>query len=235
MPTKTMVFLPGTLCDARVFAPQIAHFAAANWRIRTPFIGAHADGLPGLAAALLARLPAEFALVGLSLGGVLAAEMIAQSAQRITHAALLDTSNGADSRAARDRREADYAAAADMGLENFMRDTMLNRYLHPQNRAREEVCRAVIDMALDAGPAAWRAQLDLLPTRRDRRAALAAFDAPALIACGEADAICPPAAHRALAAAMPRARLQLFPACAHLPPLESPDAVTHALAELVGE
>lgn len=230
-----MVFLPGTLCDARVFAPQIGHLKAAGWRIRTPTIGAHAGGLAGLAAELLSRLPARFALVGLSLGGVVAVEMIHQAGGRITHIALLDTSSGVDDSSARDRREADYAAAAAMGLENFMRDEMLKRYLHPQNRGREDICRTVVDMALDAGAAVWRAQLDLLSTRRDGRGGLSRFNAPALVACGEADEVCPPARHREIADAMPRARLQLFPACAHLPTLEAPDAVTRALASLVDE
>lgn len=232
---NTVVFLPGTLCDARVFAPQIARFTAAGWRVRVPLIGAHAGGLPGLAADVLARLPARFALVGLSLGGVLAAEMIAQAPRRISHAALLDTGNGADDRAARARREADFAAAEAMGLENFMREVMLRRYLHPDNRGREPLARAVVDMALDAGADAWRAQAALLATRRDCSAALAAFEAPALIACGAADAVCSPAAHRAIAAVMPRARLQVFPACAHLPTLEAPEAVAQALAALVEE
>jgi len=231
---KTIVFLPGTLCDARVFAAQIESFEAAGWRVCTPVVGAHAGGLPGLAAELLSRLPERFALVGLSLGGVVAAEMLAQAARRIACIALLDTSNGADDAAARARRESDFAAAEALGLENFMREVMLPRYLHAQNRNNESLRDTVLGMARDAGLEVWRAQMELLATRRDQRDALARFEAPALIACGEGDAICPPAAHRAIATVMPRARLQFFPASAHLPTLESPAAVTQALTALAG-
>ena len=225
MNAPTMVFLPGTMCDARVFSAQIAHFSAAGWRIRTPLLGGNKEGAPGLAADLLARLPARFSLTGLSLGGVLAIEMIRQDPARIVQAALLDTNDEGDSGG--ESREADFARAGEVGLENFFYDEMALRYLHPARRENESLRRLIADMAQDGGVSLWRDQIDLLPLRRDNRHFLRKAKMPILIGCGESDAICPPARHRRMAESR---RLEIFSAAGHLPTIETPQAVTDALS-----
>lgn len=220
-----MVFLPGTMCDARVFAAQIAHFNAAGWRIRTPVPVGNKKGVPGLAADILARLPARFALTGLSLGGVLAIEMMRQDSARVMQAALLDTNDEGDSGG--EFREKDFARAEKIGLEDFFYNEMAPRYLHPDRRQDESLRRTIADMALDGGASLWRAQIDLLPLRHDNREFLRETKIPLLIGCGEADAICPPARHRRMAG---RRRLEIFAGAGHLPTLETPQAVTDVLS-----
>jgi pimeloyl-[acyl-carrier protein] methyl ester esterase len=76
--------------------------------------------------------------------------------------------------------------------------------------------------------AALLAGLDLLATA-DLRGDLGAADLPALVLHGEADAICPVGAGRALAAALPRARLLTFPGLGHAPLLSRPALLAAAI------
>ena len=86
--TLPLVLLPGTLCDARLFAPMLTHLKGID-TIVPELRGA--SSTPDMAAALLATLPPRFALAGFSLGGIVALEMAAQAPERIVGLALLDT------------------------------------------------------------------------------------------------------------------------------------------------
>jgi pimeloyl-[acyl-carrier protein] methyl ester esterase len=69
----------------------------------------------------------------------------------------------------------------------------------------------------------------------DVRHVLPAVRGPALLLHGEADAVCPPGAARALAAALPGARLALLPGAGHAPLLGRPGACLEAIGALLDE
>jgi pimeloyl-[acyl-carrier protein] methyl ester esterase len=82
-------------------------------------------------------------------------------------------------------------------------------------------------------PAAALAGLDLL-AREDLRGALGAVAPPTLVVHGGRDPVCPPGAGRALAAAIPGARLAELPGAGHLPFLTRPAAFADALGAFLG-
>jgi len=63
---------------------------------------------------------------------------------------------------------------------------------------------------------------------------LDAITCPTLVLCGEDDGMVPPQNSRRLASAIRGAKLGLIPQCGHLPMLEQPEAVTHAVFEFLG-
>ena len=85
-----LVLVPGLLCSARLFGPQIE----ALWPLGPVTIAEHKrDATIGaVAARILAEAPPRFALAGLSYGGYLAFELMRQAPERIGKLALLDTS-----------------------------------------------------------------------------------------------------------------------------------------------
>ncbi|MBK9516456.1 MAG: alpha/beta fold hydrolase [Anaeromyxobacter sp.] len=91
--------------------------------------------------------------------------------------------------------------------------------------------------ALRGGPApdaaAALAGLDLLAST-DLRGALPAVTLPTLVLHGEADAICPVGAGRALAAALPAARLRTVPGAGHAPFLAQEALVAEAVLAFAG-
>jgi pimeloyl-ACP methyl ester carboxylesterase len=67
--------------------------------------------------------------------------------------------------------------------------------------------------------------------RADLRAALPAMRCPALVLCGEADALTPPDHARELADTLPNARLEMIEGAGHMLTLEQPARVGSLLAD----
>ena len=226
------IFLPGTLCDRALFAPQIERLSAAGWDCAVWDYDGFTD-LDAWAEHNLRRAPDEFALVGLSLGGIAAMALLGHALVRVSHLTLLDTNPAGDTAEGAGRREEDYAKAQAIGLERFVAEVMIPRQLHPDNAGDEKLREVVLGMARRTGMSRWRGQLDLLHGRADSRRILKTLQMPVLIGCGEADRVCPQAMHREMAGLIPQARLVMFPGSGHLPTLEAAGAVSEALGELL--
>ena len=72
--TEPLVFLPGMMCDARLFGPQIAELSADHCVTIAPVT--QGERIEEIASGLLDQLPARFALAGLSMGGIVAMELL---------------------------------------------------------------------------------------------------------------------------------------------------------------
>lgn len=116
-------------------------------------------------------------------------------------------------------------------LARFFDDLLGPDERDPALRARVAAVRAGTPLP-DA--AAAQAGLDVLAAT-DLRPVLAGISLPTLVLHGEADPICPAGAGRALAAAIPGARLALLPGAGHVPFLSRPDAFAAALDPFLAE
>ena len=87
MPAEKLLLLPGMMCDERLWSEQIAAISVPVQVADTT----RADNFGDMAAQALAAAPPEFAMAGLSMGGILAFEIWRQAPERVTHLALLDT------------------------------------------------------------------------------------------------------------------------------------------------
>lgn len=92
-----------------------------------------------------------FALAGLSMGGILAMEILAQAPDRIARLALLDTNPRAELPEVQARRAPQIDAVQAGRLREVMRDEMKPNYLvdGPGKQAVLDLC---MDMAMDLGP-----------------------------------------------------------------------------------
>ena len=225
-----LIMVPGMMCDARLFAPQIAAIAPRH-RVDVPRLTG-ADTVAGLAAAILADAPPRFALAGLSMGGIVAMQMLAQAPERVAGLALLDTNHLAEADSVKQRRLPQMARVHAGELACVMRDEMKPNYL-ADGPQRTDILDLCAQMALGLGADAFITQSRALMTRPDHSATLAAYHGPALVLCGREDRLCPPARHQAMQALMPHARLAIIDGAGHLPCLEQPDITTgHLLAWL---
>lgn len=220
-----LVLIPGMMCDARLWGGIPAALAPREVLHHVP-IGA--DTMAELAARALRRAPPRFALAGLSMGGILAMEMLAQAPERVERLALLDTNPRAELPEVQTRREPQIARALAGGLDRVMRDEMKPNYLAagPGKQAVLDLC---MTMALDLGPQVFALQSRALRDRADRQATLAAFEGPALVLMGAEDRLCPRERHDLMHALMPQSRLVIVDGAGHLPPLEQPVETTAAL------
>ena len=69
-----LLLIPGMMCDARLFAPQVVEVSRTRYVACAP-ISAQAN-VTALARDVLASAPPKFALAGLSMGGIVAMEML---------------------------------------------------------------------------------------------------------------------------------------------------------------
>ena len=220
-----LVLIPGMMCDARMWGGIPA---ALHPRPVAHVIPTEADNMADLARILLQDTPPRFALAGLSMGGILAMEVLAQAPERVERLALLDTNPRAEVPEVRANREPQIARALNGGLARVMRDEMKPNYLAkgPGKKAVLDLC---LDMALALGPQVFARQSRALRDRADRQATLAAFTGPALVLMGAEDRLCPRDRHDLMHALMPQSRLVIVEGAGHLPTLERPIETTAAL------
>lgn len=230
--TLPLLLLPGMMCDARLFGPQIDALSADR-PVQVADLGRH-DTMPALAGAVLAGAPPRFALAGLSMGGIVAMEIVRQAPERVARLALMDTNPLAEDPVVQAGRGPQIARARAGGLAEVMREAMFPRYLAegPHNAAILDLCAA---MARDLGPEVFERQSLALRDRRDQQATLRAVQVPTLILCGRADALCPVSRHDLMHALIPGSTLRIIDHAGHLPVLEQPRETTAALVRWLEE
>ena len=224
--TLPLVLVPGMMCDARLFAPQIAALSGSRAIHLAPVSG-H-DSMEDLAAAVLLHAPPRFALAGLSMGGIVAMEMIARAPARIARLALLDTNPRAEAPEVAARRQPQIDRVRAGGLVEVIRDEMKPNYLAdgPKNKS---VLRLCMEMALALGPEVFIRQSVALRDRPDHRKTLRSVRVPTLILCGAEDRLCPVERHELMHSLVPMPTLAIIDGAGHLPTLERPEATTAAL------
>jgi pimeloyl-ACP methyl ester carboxylesterase len=223
-----VVLIPGLLASARMYARQVPQL----WRAGPVMIADHTrdDSMSGIARRIFSAAPARFALVGLSMGGYIAFEMLRQGPERIAKVALLDTSARADAPEQSAMRRAQMTLASQGRLAEVV-EQQFPRLVHRARRADAALREVFTLMAEEVGAAGFVRQQTAIIGRSDSRPMLGGIRCPALVVVGEGDELTPPEHAAEIAAGIPGARLTTVPQCGHMSTLEQPDEVTRALLE----
>ena len=221
-----VLLIPGLLASARLYAEQIP----CLWRTGPVTVADHTrdDSMAAIARRILAGAPARFALVGLSMGGYVAFEMLRQASERVARLALLDTSARPDTPEQSTGRCAQMALASGGRLDEVV-ETQFGRAVHPTRREDARLREVNRLMAEDVGTEAFIRQQSAIMGRPDSRPTLKGIRCPTLVLVGEGDEMTPPEHVREMASGIGGARLVTVPECGHLSTLERPHEVTRAL------
>jgi len=222
-----VVLVPGLLCDARLWQPQIAALAD----IAECWVADHARSptMSGIAAEVLRDAPfREFALAGLSMGGYVALEILRQARHRVGRLALLDTSARADTQEQSQRRLS-FISLAERGRFLGVTDALLPSLVHPSRLGDKELVTTVRRMAKNTGREAFIREERAIMGRTDSLPILGSIACPTLVLCGRQDTLMPLERHEEMARAIPGARLEIIEDCGHLSTLERPVEVSAAL------
>jgi pimeloyl-ACP methyl ester carboxylesterase len=227
MKKMPLVLIPGLLCDAQLWQPQVEELAgtAEAWiadhtRSRT---------MAGVARDVLADAPfAYFAVAGLSMGGYIALEIMRQAPKRVARLALLDTAAGAELPAQTQKR-LELIALAERGDFPGVTEALLPLLIHPSRHGEQALTSVIRSMAKNIGKEAFVRQEHAIMSRADSLPLLASIDCPALVLCGRQDAMTPLARHEEIAAGIRGSRLVVMEDCGHLSTLEKPAGVNAAL------
>lgn len=221
-----LILIPGLTCTAALWAPQVA---ALREHV-TITIGDHSSAgtMAGIARAILASAPANFALAGLSMGGYIAFEIMRQAPERVTRLALLDTSAKPFDQTQAPQRHALVALARKIGMEGALAK-LLPVFIHPARLTDTTLVGVVTQMARDTGVDTFARQQQALMSRPDSRPILATIRCPTLVLTGAQDLLTPVTEHEEIAAGIAGAQLEVLPDCGHLSTLERPEAVNAAM------
>ncbi|MET3762252.1 alpha/beta fold hydrolase [Sphingomonas sp. UYEF23] len=226
MNRPVLYLLPGLLCDATVWASQIAAFGT-RYDVRVPDWG-QLETFEAMAARVLDEAPDRFALGGHSMGARVALAIVRAAPDRVARLALLDTGTHGVRAGEADARTALLDLAQQRGMR-ALAERWLPPMVHPLHHADAALMDPLFAMVERMTPTRFKAQIAALLSRPDAVAWLSDIHCPTLIAVGAEDDWSPPSQHEAIAAAIPGASYVVFPSCGHMAPVEAPEAVNAAL------
>jgi pimeloyl-ACP methyl ester carboxylesterase len=242
----TVVLLHAFPLDKRLWDDVVDAVADAGWDVVVPDLrgfgeSAYGDDGPDDEPTLswmardvlgiLDRIGVNSAVVvGLSLGGYVAMELVRQDASRIAGIALIDTKASADTDEARANRLRVADQVLEAGSTAALARAMLPGLLGATTHAdRPEVVARVRGWIEEADPAgvAWAQRA--MAARPESFADLASLNVPALVLWGDEDALAPRAEQELMVEALRDARAVEIPGSGHLSAVEDPGAVVAAL------
>lgn len=225
---EPLVLLPGLMGDARLFQPQIAQLSRDRAVTVAPIGGG--DRIEEIASGLLDQLPHRFALAGLSMGGVVALELVRRAPDRVTRLCLMATDAQADTPQIAANREELIVGAQAGRLQEVMRKVIGTNILAPGPQ-RLPILDDMLQMATELGPDLFVRQMRALQRRPDQQGTLRRIKVPTLVLCGAHDTLTPVRKHSFMAELIPEAVLHVVNDSGHLPTLEAPEETTAALID----
>ena len=226
MVAPSVFILPGLLEDADAFSHQVDALRAITACTAADLT--QQETIAGLAADALRQAPAgPLALVGHSMGGYVALEILRQAPERIERVALLNTHARPDSPEATDNRKR-LMALAERDFPAVIR-TLLPKLVLEEHL--EMASGAITEMALATGREAFLRQERAIIGRIDSRPHLPRVRCPALVVAARQDQLMPVELLQELASAIPGARLEIIENSGHMASIEQPEQVTRLLVD----
>jgi pimeloyl-ACP methyl ester carboxylesterase len=226
MAKTPLLLVPGMLCSPRLYAAQaaalgdIADIVVPDWRKAPLSIW---DSWEATARWVLGQAPAaNFALAGLSLGGMIAVEIMQIAPERVSRLALLDTgmrSQNASERAIRHGR----IRLAREGHFELVLGLQMARFIPPYRLPDKALVDEVMTMCGEIGLEIYTRQEAMACVRVDRRPDLPRIKCPTVVVCGRDDAATPLYLSEEMAAAIKGSKLVTVEQCGHLLTMEKPE------------
>jgi pimeloyl-ACP methyl ester carboxylesterase len=226
---QTLVLVPGLGSDGAVWRRTVAALAGQVDCLVGDTLSD--DSLTGMASRILDQAPERFDLAGVSMGGMVAMELMRLAPERVSRLALIDTNALPDTLG---RKLYRHLANLVVGTtKDFRRqaERSLGSLVHPG--APEDVRAELVEMSVRVGPRAYVRQNRAVIARGDLRRVLPRIRAPTAVIVGEEDRMTPVALSREIHRLIPGSTFQVIPDCGHLPPIEKPETVAALLLELL--
>lgn len=232
MAKTNLLLIPGLLCSPRLFAPQVAALAdlaeivVPDWR-RAPL--PIWDNWESAARWIVGQMPpGKFALAGLSLGGMLAVEIMQIAADRVIKLALLDTGVRSQNESERAVRRARIRLAEE-GRFELVLGLQMSRFIPAYRLPDKALVDEVMAMCGEIGVDIYKRQEELAAVRADRRPDLPKIKCPTIVVCGRDDAATPLFLSEEMAVAIMDSELVVIENCGHLITLEKPEETSAIL------
>lgn len=225
MTPPPLVLVPGFGSDAALWSPVVRSLGdAAEYRVGDTL---RDDSLPAMARRILDTAPPRFALAGVSMGGMVALEILRAAPERVVRLALLDTTARPDTAPQRMKRHAVNAVVTTVGPFDFLVRRGMGSLV--DRRASAELRSRLAEMTIALGRTVFVRQNRALATRQDMRSLLPDIRVPVAVIVGANDRTTPVALSQELHRLIPGSTLDIVPDSAHLALVEQPDIVATVL------
>jgi len=195
---RHLLLLPGLLCTPRLFQTVISHIqhALPHARIHCPNVH-HYPTLQQTVAMALQQIPSNqpFDVLGVSMGGYLAFEVIRQAADRVSRLALITTQSSADTDEQKATRWKLVEVAKQHGMTAVIDRAIPALFHQRHNTDAIDVMRA---MAEEVGVQGLINQTESVIGRPDSEADFCKIECPVLVLAGEHDVMMPLAGQRSM-------------------------------------
>ncbi|GAB3098039.1 alpha/beta hydrolase [Aestuariicella hydrocarbonica] len=229
----TVVLLPGLICDHANWAAQQEALLDAGYETLIIDYG-NADTIAHMAKIVLSQAPEQFIVIGHSMGGRVALEVVRQASERVTALILMDTGYLPLAQNQQGQQE----VAGRMALvEQAQRDGMramgelwMQGMVLPEHLQDQQLCNAILDMIERKTPEQFANQQHALIDRPNARAVLSALTCPTCFICGDQDAWSPLERHHEMARLVPGAPpVFSIKNSGHMSTMEQPESVNDVI------
>lgn len=226
MTQHPILILPGTLCTGTMFNQQINHLQQYCQDITVVQFTTEASLSEMADKVVTATQNKPCALIGFSMGGIVASEIARTRPQLIAKLALVNSNCHADLAERKNARKAQIAQAKSGQLIELVSQTFLPNYLFKADKTHEKL---IIEMATSLGADCFAAQAMAIEDRPDSLSVLQKLKSDILIIGGKQDKICPVEHQQMMHDNLPGSRLALLEQCGHFAPLEQAEKVSDLL------
>jgi len=226
---RTLVMIPGLGSDSAIWRRTIE---ALNGSVDCLMGDTLSDDtLEGMAQRILDHAPEFFALAGVSMGGMVALQIMKIAPQRVVRLALIDTNARPDTITRRAIRYLSNIAAATTSNFDKLSERSVNSLIHASTpeTIRTELAR----MGARVGTKTYIRQNRAAAARKDMRPILRGISVPSAVVVGSDDRLTPIALSREIHELTPGSVFFVIPDCGHLPPIEKPEALAAILLKLM--
>ncbi|MDE1992503.1 MAG: alpha/beta hydrolase [Rhizobiaceae bacterium] len=221
-----MVLVPGFMLDAEL------------WRDVEPALTAyspivHADlskdaSIANMAQRAILDTPPKFILIGFSMGGYVAREIVRQAPERVSALIQIATSARGDSEI-QEQRKATIARQTAFEAFRGLSTAAVRSSLHPDNAHRIDLISSIQAMGQRLGGDVFKRQS--LLSRRDERSELATIKCPSLVIAGDQDKLRSRAEAMELHEGLAGSTLEIVEGTGHMIPLEAPQRLSEIIIE----
>lgn len=221
-----LLLVPGFMLDAdlwRDLEPAISSWGPIGHAAVT-----QGNTIAEMARNILGDAPPRFILIGFSMGGYIAREILRQSPDRVEALILIATSARGDSEVQAKRKQALANQPAGTSFRGLSTAAVVSSF-HPDNADRRDLVRRIQEMGHRLGGDIFRRQS--LLDRRDEHRELGTITCPTLVIAGDEDRLRSREEALELHEGIAGSDFTVIPGTGHMVPLEQPEKLAQAINE----
>lgn len=226
------ILIPPLLCSALVYQPILD----VVWGRGSVTVAdtCHDDTVAGMAARLLREAPEEFVLLGTSMGGYVALEVVRQAPQRVRALVLVSTSARSDTPeqlASRERQ----SRLVEAGEFDRLVDLAFPGVVAEQHETDPALLAVWREMTRTVGAEVFLRQQRAVMGRADSSGLLETIGCPTTVVHGADDRLIPVEMGAEIAGAIPGAELTVIEDAGHFVFFEQPEVMVSVVADVLDQ